>query len=634
MRLKTFLVATGLLVSSQAAAQSIVPAPGEAGFDAALAAKVDDHDRVLHEIMAAPLGWGLEAFVPAANRGIIDAYVASGQRDFEAQSGQHIYSVLRAYGEHGDLGMFGGTSAAGDAFRYAHLRDSGAPAAEVDRARDDLLAAMQGMHWYTQVTGVPGVMSRGIRRKGPQSGAPALPGMLPATLPLFDSSGNPQPVDKEPTWREDNSGELPFLIWLDDTSKDQVDGYIFALGAAYDAVAGDSTIPTAAIDTLVEDARAIGLKLTEKVSVGASEADLVLTDADGRPTSFHDMSAEELIPGLVVQTAGNPFNAVMALGAMRTLFHITGDERIGRFYYDELIAARGYMDLAEAEWAITYMGTNTNYSNINMGFVAIYGILRYETDPTIAAQARRVLENQLYAPGEDREARGLKQSLFDVIYAGFGAMGTSGPGQTAVSDALETLEDYPGAPHWNDAVENCDPMELTALSCTAIDGSTIAVSPLLGWNDIRVAVDPLPMAIRPPSNFEWRSDPHRVNGGGGDRLNPAGGFWAAYWLGRLLQSTNDGMDNVSPNGRPAPPPGMGGAGGAAGAAGQSSTGGAPSGGAPGTGGSTGGAGGATATGGDSGGCGCRLAGGEGPSPHPYWALMLAAVAARRRRQRS
>src|SRR5690606_14304846 len=139
----------------------------------------------------------------------------------------------------------------------------------------------------------------------------------------------------------------PFLIWLDDSSKDQLDGWVFALGVVYDVASGDATIPSELLSPLVEDARAVGLALTEKRPVGNSEANLVMMDADGRPTSFHDLSAEELAPGAVFNQPTNGFNAWMALGILRTLYHVSGDEQIGRFYYDELIDARGYLDVAD-----------------------------------------------------------------------------------------------------------------------------------------------------------------------------------------------------------------------------------------------------------------------------------------------
>src|SRR6185295_16264960 len=146
-----------LLAAAPAAAAPLVPGPGDSGFDSALADKADAFDRQIHALSAVPLGWGLEVVVvDPANRALVDQFIASGERDFEAVTGKHPYEVVNAFAEVGDLGMFGGVEAAGDAFRYAVLRDSGAPKADVDVAREHLMAAMKGLHWYMQVTGEPG----------------------------------------------------------------------------------------------------------------------------------------------------------------------------------------------------------------------------------------------------------------------------------------------------------------------------------------------------------------------------------------------------------------------------------------------------------------------------------------------
>ncbi len=478
------------------------------------------------------------------------------------------------------------------------------------------------------------VFARGIRRITPLSGEPPLPDTIPATVPLLDAGGMPQPVMKEPTWRDDQSGELPFLIWLDDTSKDQFIGYVFALGAVFDAMAGDDSFPAATRDRLVADTRAIAIELMKTRTIGARETDLVIMDADGRPVTFHDLSAEEVTPGLILDQPGNAFNAVMSLGAMRTFFHITGDEAIGRYYYEELLGSRGYLDFAETEASVIYMGNTTNFSNINMAFVSVYGLLRYESDPDVAAQVRRTLEGELYAPELPRQAKGLKQSFFDFIYAGFREGGTSGPGAQAVVDGMETMSEYPAAPHWNIDVQNCDAAEIASRDCTASDGTTkIVVSAAPGRNGALVAENPVPMRLRPPSNFEWRSDPHRINGGGGDRLNPAGGFWGAYWLGRLLDASTDAVPNVSPHARPRPTAaGAGGAGGMAGTGAAGAGGAGAMAGAGATAGSgTGGTGSPKSRSGDDGGCGCRAVG-DAPSRSFGLALALALVGAARRRR--
>lgn len=538
-----------LLCSPGAAlAGGLIPGPKEAGHDKALAAKADAFISQIHGLLTVPLGWGLQGAVSnAANRKLVEDFIKSGKRDFKAQSGKHPYEVIDAYGEHGDLGMFGGVQAAGDAFRYMVLRDQGGSAAEVAEARGILIRALDGLHWYHQVTGVSGVVARGIRRKTPAAGDPKMPGTLPTLVPLKDSTGNPLPSKKEPTWRADNSGKLPFLIWEDDCSKDQIDGYIFALGAVYDAMRGDNTFSSAKVDRLKADALAIAKRLMTKtvVNSGGQKADLVLLDADGRVTTHHDMSAEEIAAGVVFPRPLNGFNALLGAGIIRTLYHITGDTTVERFFYQELMDKRGYLEIIEKTLMAMYLGNQTNYSNVNMAFVGLYNLLRYESEDSVAKVLQRILDKQLYNPGKDRQPAGLKQSFFDIIFAGLTSGGSAGAaGAAAIKDAMESFSAFSGAPYWNPTVTNCDAAEIKALKCLAMDGKTsLTLSPVPGRGDKLVAVHVVPMALRPPSNFEWRSDPHVVNGGGGSRLNPGGGFHAAYWLGRLLQRGSDGLLN-------------------------------------------------------------------------------------------
>jgi hypothetical protein len=247
--------------------------------------------------------------------------------------------------------------------------------------------------------------------------------------------------------------------------------------------------------------------------------------------------------------ATNGFNGLMALGAMRTLFHITGDTAIGEFYYEELVGARQYLPNVLETAGLMYQNEHTNFSNVNMAFVAAWGALRYETDPVVRTAMNEILEDALYAPGRVREARGLGMPFFDLEYAGFREGGSSGAGATAVSEGVATLVGSPPAPYWNPLVENCDAGEIAAGTCLAIDGTTtITLATERGWNDNVVATTPLPIALRPPTNFEGRSDPHGVNGGGGSRLNPGASHFAAYWMGRLLAASG-GDDNVSPYAR-------------------------------------------------------------------------------------
>jgi hypothetical protein len=543
-----------LLAGAPASAQPLVPDEID---DPELGALAAQYDRQFFTFNARPFGLSLDGFYDPAQEAVIVGFFAQPE-PFEVYAGAHPFTVLGGYGEHGDLGMFGGVAAVGDALRYVVLRDGGADAARVAEARAEVIRAMRAIHMFQALTGVPGVVARGVMRLTPDEddvGAPPVPGCCPATLPLFDAGGNPQPVPKVGVWRDDQSGLYPDWIWMDDVSKDQADGYAAALGALWDAVATDPDIPAGLKADLVEDARALAHKLMTPVSIplaiGRVNVDMVLLDADGRLPGSYGLNPrviDEGTPIIVPESFStrNGFNALLGLSVIKICHHITGDDDIAAFYYDELIGTRTWLDAADAAVGgvrTMYLGTSTNYSNVNMAATALYSLLRYEGDAAVRARLRSILETGFYAPGVARQPRGLKQSFFDLIFAGLRAGGTDA---TAVADAIETLREFPDPPYLNTAVVNCDDAEIAAGTCTAIDGSTIRLASGTGHGGTVVAQDPVPKRIRPPSDFEWRSDPHDVNGGGGALLCPGGDFRAAYWMGRALRRSPDNEDNVSP----------------------------------------------------------------------------------------
>ena len=83
----------------------------------------------------------------------------------------------------------------------------------------------------------------------------------------------------------------------------------------------------------------------------------------------------------------------------------------------------------------------------------------------------------------------------------------------------------------------CDEDEIAARTCIAVDGVTVInIPPLDARGDKPAAFEPLPMRIRPPSNYYWRSNPYEVNSeaphGEGDRMVGGVDFRFAYWMGR------------------------------------------------------------------------------------------------------
>jgi hypothetical protein len=186
----------------------------------------------------------------------------------------------------------------------------------------------------------------------------------------------------------------------------------------------------------------------------------------------------------------------------------------------------------------------TNFSNVNMAFTAVWGLLRFETDPTLVQTYRTILQDELWDNSHPHVGLKSQQAFFNLLYAGL----KSGPTDAAqAGNASAQLSQFSDPPYFNPLVENCDAAELAAGSCIAVDGTTVlTIDSVPARGGGVAAVDPLPKSVRPPSDFEWRSDPRVVNGGGGNRLNPGGDFRAAYWMGRYLQTAASGTANISP----------------------------------------------------------------------------------------
>jgi hypothetical protein len=521
----------------------LIPGPGEPGHDADLEKLARLYDRQFHALNAFGMAVNADLAIQkdwTEQREAIEEFLAeSDSFDIEAVTGKHPHDLVTAWQK--VAGLYGGVGIAADCYRYGVLRDHGYPAGEVDIAREHMVAALEALHLATAIAGGNGVIARGfIRTDIPSEGKNT------ETLPLFDEQGNPQPEPKNNgTWRKDNSvgGIYPNYIWEDSCSRDMYIGWVAAFGAAWEVIQGDPTVPQDVKDTLVQDALEIGTQLTIIRKTGY---DLEIPDADGR-TTLHGYMNENCIdscqdPKNYIPGVKNGFFAMMALGSAATWAYITKDPALESFLYDALILERKLPEIAHDSPGAVNTGIGTNFSNFNMVFQGAVLALRY-IDPKRAPDAlqtlRKALKFELYDNGGKFQPAEMGQSLFDFVYASgmagssaFGDM-TSLPDTGAVQRGIETLRQFPVPPFWEWAVENCDSAEIAAKKCTCIDGSEIELLGEVGWKGTLVASTVLPMKIRPPSNYYWRSNPYGVNGGGdGGRLLPGVDFRYAYWLGR------------------------------------------------------------------------------------------------------
>ncbi len=549
------------LFSHSATAAPILPA----GEDPALDAEMHRHGRQFYNITALPFGLSLDVHPKDdAAKDLITQFLSQDESDdFEAVTGSHVYEILAAFGEYGDLGFFGGVALTGTAFEYITLKQEGAPAADLAVARARVVRAAESWHVFKVITGGGGLVARGIRLMDHgDPDLPPIPVTYPDMIPLFDDDGAPLPQPKtNGEYRWDNSGGvLPEgkWIWKDSCSKDQMVGQVLAMTALYDAMKDDPDIDQTLVETLAEDARLIGAMLMETREIagwdfliGSGEYDLIIMDADTRPTYHHDLNPYS-VEKVYVDPEGpiyNLFNLVMAIGVVKGLHHVSGDPALESYLYEELLHARDFLGMVE-RWRdpmvlnYIYAGTNTNFDNPDMTGVALWLALRHETDPAVRAVLGEFLENGWWMrEGESHTARLCKQPLWHALYLGVTDRGTDAG---LVQELRDLLAAFDLAPYWNDARINCDAGELAAGACLAVDGETILT--LEGTDDDgdAMATEALDPSIRPPSNFDARSNPFQVNGGGGSRLNPGGDLLASYWIVRALEAKAPGEANRSP----------------------------------------------------------------------------------------
>lgn len=543
----------------------------EAGAFPGLDEEMERHGRQYYLLTALPFGLSLDAHPANLDaRTLIEQFLAQdASDDVQAVTGSHTFELMASYGEFGDLGFFGGVALAGTVYEYLTLKRDGAPASAIERARARVVRAAESWHVFYQVTGGNGLVARGIRRLVPEDpDSPPLPGSLPEVIDLFDHNGDPLPMPKNNgAFRWDNSGgSLPEgeWIWVDSCSKDQMVGQVFGMVALYDAMNGDPDIDQALVERLRNDAKRVGQMLMEKRDIASLPApngnpmgeglyDLIIMDADGRPTFYHDLNPKSLESFYFANDSStfNRFNVVMALGVIKGLHHVSGDPALEAYLYDELMDERGFLDLLfSSEGAIDYiyMNKGTNWDNPDMTAVSLWLALYTETDAQVRAELHRFLEDSWWAPEDEPtySASMAKQPLWHAIHMTLTDRGVD-PAKVAMTADL--LEGFELGPYFNDERINCDEAEITARQCIAIDGTTVLNLVGEGERGGWMADEALHPSIRPPSNFDSRSNPFAVNGGGGMRLNPGGDLLASYWIGRYMQAKPVGQANVSPNAR-------------------------------------------------------------------------------------
>ena len=517
----------------------LLAGPGEDGYDAELARKARQYDRQFHTFVAYPMGVNCDVSVSLEStekREWIERFLSEDDGwDFETFSGGLTPTdAVDSY--HKVAGLYGGAGIAADAMRYAVLRDQGADCDEIDVARSHLTRSLEALHLAHDIADVPGVVVRGfIRTDIPGYGSTT------ETTPLTDEKGVPLPYEKDNgTWRDDPSGRYPNYIMEDSCSRDMILGWAMASAVAKEVMQNDPSFDDSLKERLASDAHAVVEMLR---TVRESGYDLEFLDVDGRIT-YHGYINEHCVEReLYVENGLNGFHAIMALGIVGAYAYASGDASDAEYIYNELIGQRKLPEAARDDMMYINMGTQSNFSNYNMAFVSAWLAQRYldnETARQIVAETTNV---QLYdTPDESYQPKGAQMALYDFILLSttlddhaFGDPdGTID--EEALQDGLASLYGFAEPPYWDYAVEQCDEQELQSGDCSFEDGTQTVVLFEGGRKGSTICEDPIPKAIRRPSNFEWRSNPYNPNGGGGgSSLLPGVDFRVAYWMGRFTR---------------------------------------------------------------------------------------------------
>lgn len=511
--------------------EGLVPGPKSPDHDVALAAKVRRYDRLFHALHARSTGVNTEfTATDAGDRALITAFAKEDDGwDFAAFAGKKPEDMAGGWSK--AAGAYAGVGIAADAFRYATLRDQGADCKEVDVARERLLQGLDALHMATAITGKEGVIARGFARKDvPGAGTTVM------TTPLFDADGNPLPTEKNNgTWRDDQSGQYPNYVWEDSCSRDQYVGWAMGYAGAWEAIAEDTSIADDVKNRLRHDATALVKQL---MVVGEQGYDLEILDGDGRVTYFGYMN-ENTVERTYLMGIQNGFMSMLALGIVAGFAYVAEDPYVYQYLYEELGDKRRLHEIARDNMLFVDIGAASNFSNYNMAFLGGLLASRYHCDAEVRSVITTALDSSLYDRGKTRQPKEQKQTLYDFTYVLAQAGSTayaglqSAPDAVALANGLETLQGFADAPFWNEMRTNCDEMEIANNQCVADDGTPIEILGPVGHNDELVAKNPLPIQIRPPSNYYWRSNPYSINGGGdGTLLLPAVDARFAYWLGR------------------------------------------------------------------------------------------------------
>jgi hypothetical protein len=305
--------------------------------------------------------------------------------------------------------------------------------------------------------------------------------------------------------------------WLDNVSKDEYSGHVFALGTIYKLVDDAGVLATAA-------------DLLGQVAHHLVDNRLAIVDWDGRVTEHGRFWAYAL-------DDWPSFNAAMTLAFFKQAAVATGDTTLLDWYDNCLLQRGGERDcinrppesprpytlyLSESSLYVGDHSCKSNWNNFSMHALSLHNLIWFEHDPETRATVQRHLEEDFFAPAAKAwPLADQRNAFFDFIFAAQKAQGpgSTGPAQDAVADGVCQLRQFPASKHHR--AYTCPPEKCVLASCTdRFDG------PILDYARS--------VAERCTSTFVWWGSPYDPGDCTEDarRIEPPTDYLLAYWMGR------------------------------------------------------------------------------------------------------
>jgi len=296
----------------------------------------------------------------------------------------------------------------------------------------------------------------------------------------------------------DGTGPFAGYRWRGNVSRDQYTGLIFGYAVAWDRIADPAVRAQCAAD--------LAAMADHLIANGHR-----IVDVDGQPTTHGDVGTSFL--GLRVT---NPVHALIVLSGLKAAaVSNPGDPRYAQAYAD---AARRYANLIPSALVLDF-GPRTKWYNFNLAFQPLYTLLRFETDPALRARYEDALRRLFAGPSASAPVRDQFNSFFAFIHAARAPGRHGGADWISVHEGIWSLQLFDPPPHRHRGVDGS----------RSVRPDRIAQA-LFGVDQAR---DPVPVHLRPRSDFLWQRSPFAYRSPEDLRVEyPGVDYLVAYWMGR------------------------------------------------------------------------------------------------------